>query len=430
MVLALVLLLAAPSELDQLIAQMGTNQHYAAYAKIVALRSPKAARKVEKAIAGWSPPAQGLGLLIVAQLPPRTSNPSLRRMLRSEDIHVRLGAAVFLYQRGEKEMLERITESLRAGASDEAKLAAMVARVRSLKNDAVYAAWQTHLTPERSEYNLMIWLRAMSDEGYTGARKEAMALVSRDKRPTVRAVASAYLVRAGDRLFEPFLVKTVRSGALSAPAWNRVTGILADAGRYPDSLCAAIVEQLPKEENEISIQLMIDVLVEARYQAAQEALGTLLTHEKADIAEKAMSALAALGAQPESASLHKMLAGPDARRRLAAAKVLRRMDDEAGFPVVLELAARHKSWEIRRDACAALGDYRKPEAVPVLLDKLEDAHALVRLRAVIALSVTWQTLFPFRRFNLWGTGYNVQKPSPEAVAKIRAWWEKHREAGW
>jgi len=97
---------------------------------------------------------------------------------------------------------------------------------------------------------------------------------------------------------------------------------------------------------------------------------------------------------------------------------------------VLQIAKEAKG-KLRGDAVEVLGEFRRPEAVDTLLDAMADDDATVRSYASRGLQATLQTLFPFRRFDY--SAFHVGATASQratAIGKIRAWWNKHRDAAW
>ena len=111
--------------------------------------------------------------------------------------------------------------------------------------------------------------------------------------------------------------------------------------------------------------------------------------------------------------------------------LLRRMDDPRGLTAVIRIVRQHA--DLRRDAVTILGEFRAAEAVDPLIDALMDEDQTVRSYAATALHATFRTLMPYRRISLDAAGYDARKPKAArelAVAQIRAWWTRNRDAEW
>jgi HEAT repeat protein len=435
-VCALVLLAgwATADELSDLVDQLGTKQSYTAYRQLTKRKQSRAIPMIEKRIAGWTTYGQHFGILYIASFPPKKSRPPLRRLTRSEDPHLRITAAAELHRLGEKKMVPIIVGALLDKKADPTTLNAMVGRIRYLGVPAIHEAWRALLTPDRSSYHLLSWLAALSKEGYGGAQAEAKVIAASHKQPGARTAAAAYLVRFGEEQGTPLLAAAIRSGEIGRSDWPKLEDILTGCGRYPEAVLAAIVERLPKQQDERALGDMIRILVAARYEGARDALTALIGHPTVSVSKHAMSALAALGAQPKASELHKMLASKKPSRQLTAARMLRRMDDDAGLPITLRLARESGDPTIRAEAIAIAGEFRRAECVDLLIDALDDNFYLTRMAALNGLEDTLRTIFPFRNLDLRRTGYNyARKTSAErapSIATIRAWWKKNRDADW
>jgi HEAT repeat protein len=154
---------------------------------------------------------------------------------------------------------------------------------------------------------------------------------------------------------------------------------------------------------------------------ARTALREHLAGTDADLRAAAVAELATLPGGLDDKDLLQLLADPLAASRLVAAESLRRRDDHAGLPAVIELA-RQPSGD-RLAAVRALGAFRDRRAAPPLLDLLADGNGAVRAAALQGLQQLWPALFPYRRFDFDALGFQLeQQADPAAVATLRAWW--------
>jgi HEAT repeat protein len=100
------------------------------------------------------------------------------------------------------------------------------------------------------------------------------------------------------------------------------------------------------------------------------------------------------------------------------------MDDPSGLPVVIALLPRARGAK-RAEAARVLGGFRSRQAVPPLLDLLDDPELAVRQAAWTGLQEIWRDLLPYRRFDFARCGYD---PSASArapgIAALRAFWER------
>ena len=436
--LVTLLLLAVPlragDDLEALAQQLGSKDLDArdlAYQKLLRLRDPKVVPHIEKRIESYPLVNQMHGVLVIAGVPPRTSMPALRRLMRSETPGIRMTAATQLWMRGEKGALEVAIATLTAPAIDESTRGHLIQRARYLRNDSVYAALRGLIAKERSVMNLYGIFDALSQEQYSGAQAEARKLLASDERTGPRAVAAAYLVGCGAPDAPALLAAIIKKGPTDISSFTRVKNTLLRAQLYPDPVVRALAERVPVEPSPSIAALMIDIIGRSGHDEARGWIEGFLEHKEGAVAKAALHALTIMHAIPAKETLLKLLASEDDERALVAAGLLRRMDDAAGFDRVLRIAAANAS--VRRDAVRELGEFRRAEAVEPLLLYMADDDNIVRSYAATALFRTLSTLFPYRRFQLQLAPYDYRAPEAErnaAIVQIRKWWKDHALSSW
>jgi HEAT repeat protein len=156
---------------------------------------------------------------------------------------------------------------------------------------------------------------------------------------------------------------------------------------------------------------------------AVAALRALLAGNNAELRGPALEALAAIPGALDQKQLKELLDSADVSQQLAAAATLRRMDDPSGLPVVIALLPRARAR--KAEAARVLGDFRSRQAVPPLLDLLDDQDLAVRQAAWTGLQEIWRALLPYRRFDFTRCGYDPAAPARAAgIAALRAWWDR------
>jgi len=433
----LILLLAASahaqSELELLVEQLGSKDFTNRNLAYQALRKRKNSRVIGlliEAAPNYSETAQHYAVMLIAMYPPKQHGPALRRLAKSESPHLRISAAVTLYQLGDRKMLPLIVAVLTSKGLDEATLGSVAMRVRPLRNPEVYAAIRALLTKERSVMNIYGMFDGFSLVGYAGATPEAKAIIAGDSRSGPQAVAATYLVVNGRAQYAKDLAAIIAAGGVDLSSFARVRSQLARARLYPANVIEAVLERAPAETNASLLVSMIQFISEGSKRADTRSwLEDLLKHKEGRIVVAAIEALERLRASPDKDALTKLLQHEDDERALIAARILRRLDDQSGLERTIRIVRTNKAQ--RNLAVAALGEFRRAEAVEPLIEMLSDSDSNVRNAAAFALYRTLDTLFPYRRFEM-RLAYYYAAPEAErsaSIEKIRTWWNTNKNGG-
>ena len=401
-----------------------------AYRELLRRKDPKVVPLILGAIHAFPPANQNYALILVANLPPKVSRPALRTLAGSDDPYLRLSAAIYLHQRGDRERTATIVDALSAEGVDESRLGFMIGRTRMLDLPEIHDALRKLLTSKRGTMNIYSLLDGFGRAGYAGAMAEARALLA-DARPGVRAVVLAYLIRFGEAERIGELAEVIGEGGLDVSSFTRAMTLLEALRVEDERIVEAIARRCREESNASLAAAMVRALAAQRWRKAIPMLKELVEDERPLVTKAAFEALIELRAAPDADALARMLAGDDPSRALQAARALRRMDDRSGLDMVIRIARLEP--DLRRDAVEILGGFRDAKAIEPLLEAMLDEDVSTRSYAERGLRATLQTVFPYRRFDLGATGYDARRSKAErsaAVERIRAWWNEHRDADW
>jgi HEAT repeat protein len=120
--------------------------------------------------------------------------------------------------------------------------------------------------------------------------------------------------------------------------------------------------------------------------SAVGALRLAARDSESQVRAEAVRALGELGSEAEDVLIAALVEDTDEVVRQMAAQALGMLGGERALAVLVETLRRTEEGEEVRSACAeALGDTFEPEAVPPLLEALNDPSALVRYDAALAL---------------------------------------------
>jgi HEAT repeat protein len=433
----LVLLAARAARADEVADQvraLGQTDGQARVNALNALRTaqdPRAVALILQQIDGFDALGRYYAVMVLDAYPPKDVQPAFRQLARSKDPYLRLAAGTALHQQGDRKALDIVLEALADPAADPAARTWMFVRLYGLRDPRVDAAVRTLVRAGAPLDDLSGALYVLHLHEDRGAR-EVVAKVLEDERPEARALAAAWLYRFGDAARARELAALLGAGDLDVNHFFRIESFLAAAGRLDEEILAALAAGLETEKNVSVLARKIALLQQFGFARAVPQLQKLLRHESTIVAKAAFTALGALGGGEDAESLRALLAADDLDRRLWAADALRRADDASGFEVVLGVLQAGTPLQ-RREAAELLGRFRRAAAVPPLLDALLDAEQTVRSAAQFALPGLLAALFPYRRFDLATSGYAYdgnETARREAVARIRAWWDGHRDGDW
>jgi HEAT repeat protein len=431
--LLLAFLILAADDVDALVAALNgrPTARDKARAGLLEKNDPKTAEAIEKAVASFAPANQAVALTLLRDLPEEQGRATLRRLLADTSTHLRLCAALALYGTNEPGLIKVMAEVLDSpelSALDRRALSHRLLEFNALEKGGVGEAL---LRPERTEDFLVEFFASPDVRKTPAAVAAATVIAENDKRAAPRAMAAAYLVRHKQADYAAVLGKALAGDGVSPTRFMLIQGILLSGPKPPEIAANVMAKAATKQKSGKLVALMLRYLRFVAYPRMRPLCEKLIEHASDDAATQAFAILAALKSRPPADALKRIVEnGPDAAA-LEAARLLVLIDDDSGFDRVLRCAKQNP--KVRASAIKILGMYRRPPAVETLIAGLEDADGMVRLAAEDALIDTLRAVFPYRRFNFRQLGYSAMgKPEERAaaVAKIRAWWEKNKDADW
>jgi HEAT repeat protein len=306
----------------------------------------------------------------------------------------------------------------------------MLNRVMSVREPSMRAAVRKFVQPDGRPLLIGAALNVLSIQQDRGSIPTVRKLYE-DERAGVVAMAAAWLIRLSENEGD-VLVAALATGEVEYREFSRVYNLLYSAPAVPPVVLQAITDLLETEENSSVLSSALRLLARTRYRKAVPAIRRLLKHGNSAVSKSAFETLLALDGGLDRESLTPLLASKDPKRRLMGADGLRRLNDHVGLKVVLEVLADGEPTD-RAEAARVLGGFRIAAAVDPLLDALADGHSTVRMQASYALSAVLSSLFPYRRIDLKSTGYEyaaTPAANREAIRRLRAFWETHRDGDW
>jgi HEAT repeat protein len=425
---------AAGKTTERLVADLADiRQRAKAYAELKKRKDPRAIAMLESILPSLDWVGQYWGVLILeAYGKGERIDSALRSLAAQRNPHLRATAGSALYRRGDRSTVPAIADALATPGIDAPVRVQMIWRVLPVKETAIWSALGELLKPKADETVISAALYVLGVHLARPAIPSIRGLLE-DERILVRSHAAVLLHRFGEEEHAGVIAEAIGSGKLTVKLWPRYHLQLYWTGRYPKAILDALTERIPEEPNPTVLTQMIWHLGAARHRPAVEPLRKLVDHAEPTVAAAAFAALLRIpGALPPE-KLLPLLTARKASVRLRAAEALRRGDDGAGLPAVIEVRETSASPEERVEAVRILSTFRKSAAVSPLVDALLDAAPTVRARAVLGLTNLLATLFPYRSFQIASTGYDAKRKPAEnaaAVETIRAWWKKARSEDW
>ncbi len=419
-----------PADLVRTLGGEDVTKRYDAYSRLIAKRPPEALPLLAKAVPGMPVAAQSLGFSVVQGYPQADVKAVFERWTTSDAPYLRAAAGAALLRQGEPKAVPGLVKTLVEPGLEPSTLAMMVGQLYGLREEKVLAAVRSLLRPEASPEVLAASLTLLQGVGDEGSVPPARALLAAPSL-SVRTLGAAFLLAMGDESVTDDLATAVASGELVYADFMRVAALLTKAPRCPDKVLDAIVALAESEPTGYSLPLLANTLGHFGYPKAVPWLRKLLDHADAYVSKAAFEALSKIPGALTPEVTKGLLTAKDETRRVAAAEALRRADDLSGLSAVIDVLEHGTT--ARADAARALGAFRSRAAVAPLIAALLDADASVRAGAYNALVSCLGTLFPYRRVDLASTGYVTTAP-PEAraaaVARLRAWWDAHKDGPW
>jgi HEAT repeat protein len=426
LVLALALQTAAAKTLPELVKDLGDKDYavrLAAYRALLARPDPAAAILLGKAFPGYDHASRTYAKVILDRLPIEKTRALFRSLLRSEDPELRALGAASLFVKGDVSGVEIAAKALRDPKHTDTIAYHIMVRLVYVRHPLVSRAALERL---RTAASVTLIRQVMTHVNYTGDRQAVPDIerLTTSKDIEVRLRARGLLFRLGRADVVPDLAVDLADPKGSYTALNDVLVWLGRGPKPPDVVSKALLTRLESEGQPLTVSRILETLADWGYRPAIEVAKPYLDDPDARVARAAFGLIARLAGRPQIDALRRSLRSKVPLIRVLAAEALRRFDDTSGLSVVIaELG--EDDVEARREAARVLGDFRMQEAVPALVDALEDADSAVRSQAWSSLMRTLPALFPYRRFDLNGLGYAASAPAParaKAVAALRAWW--------
>ncbi len=422
----------APSSADlvRALADEDAQKRYDAYAALIAKRPPDALPLLAKAVPGMPIASQSFGFSIVQGYPAGDSKPVLERWMASDAPYLIVAAGAHFLRQGDAKAAAAIAKALSLPVLEAPTLSMMLGQLFAVRDGKVLAAVRALLKPDAPADlvgSVLFQLQSASDEQ---AIKVVTPLLDSPSMG-VRALAATFLLCLGDDTKAGPLATALTSGELPYPEFMRVQNMLSRTARCPDKVLDALVTLAGSDPKGYYLPYVIDLLGQFAYPKAVPLLKTLLERDDAAVSKAAFEALSKIPGALTPDVTKGLLTTKDESRRVAAAEALRRSDDLSGLPAVVDVLQNGKT--ARADAARALGAFRSRAAVEPLIAALADADLSVRAGAYNSLVTLFQTLFPYRRLDLASTGY-ATNAAPDvraaAAARIRAWWDAHKDGSW
>ena len=414
---------------ERLIAQLGqakdSKRSYQAFLKLLKDKPKKALPLLAKAIPGFSVYARSLAFSLISSYPRELSEKTFRKLLECADPSIELRAALALYRFGNRKAISKINNLLNK-ASPGRKRAELLRQLGSLSDPGLQGTVRSLLGPGADFMELDAALDYLSlSKDPKGPKAAKRLLDSPDLPSSSRSLIQAFLLSRNQVSETNNLAKELAS----TRDFYRLQKFLMRADTLPKPILGALVQYLQHHKNSYQSRYAIDLLTKHHYREALPLIRKLVNSKQAMVSQAAFSALQKLGGFSDRSSLYLLLKSKDLSLVLKAAKTLRRLDDFSGLPRVLEIIRSQapQAVSIRYQAIQALGNFRSPRAVPLLLQTLLDPKPLNRSQASYALGMTLRCLLPYKRIDLSSAGYKPSAPAStreKAVARLQAWWKR------
>ncbi len=423
----------AEDQTEQLVAALGNGSDGA---KLVAAKDPRTAALIESALPNLAPQYQRTAIRVLGELPEQQARPVLRRLLTNKSPLVRLCAALALRRTNVGGLIQAMTAALDApeqSADAYETLVDVIVKFNVFKEQGLALAL---IRPERSEAFLLAFFSDPGVRAETAAIEVATLIATDDKRPGPRSVAAAYLVRHKRSQFAEQLGQALGAKGMTADDFRRVRRVFLDAsGANPAKRSEVAVNTIARavrmQGDGETVAAMLSYLLLAKYPRLTKLCQRTVEHPTDAAALAAFRILGYQKLRPSDDALRRIVKkGPDGAA-IEAARLLLVVDDPSGFDRVLRYV--QAGTEPRAGALAVLGRFRRPATVEPLIAALNSVTIVVRVAAAAALQQTLTTLFPYRAFRLETAGYAARgdhSKRDQAVATIRAWWEKNKDADW
>lgn len=414
--------LAAQKDLEALVEQLGSSDatvRSRAYSTLQRDRRVDVVDLLGKRIDGMLPEGQQLALYLLQQHPIDATRPVYTRLLAAERPLLRASAAAMLVRSGDRARMPVLAKAVAAAPRDERQSVLNV--LWSIDDPSIVEAVRGYVTAEASAPLLVSALAQLRqiEKGRSPATTAAVRALAASPTAEVRAAALAWLCGGdGGDGFATELAQLLREDG--SRFWI-VERLFERDRKYPAVLTDAFAAALASPRSQYDVTQAAALLKVQAPELVGPALRALLDHANDGVRTAAMQALATVPGGLEGKELQKLLQEGSPEQQLAAAAVLRRMDDSSGLPVVLQLLqsrGKHTAEAVR-----VLAGFRSRDVVEPLLAALDDAELPVRQAAWTGLQQVLRDLFPYRRFAFDRSGYDPNGGNRTAgIQQLRTWW--------
>lgn len=369
------------------------------------------------------------GVLLLQLLATRDSDKALAKLSSSSDGYVRCLAGSARFVRGDPEGIPGTVKYISDPGVSDADLLMALGHISGARDPRVAKALEGIAASKRNDGIIGSALQTLS---YIGGEKSVPAVkdLMKSDRPSVVAMAAAYLHRFGDHAGVDVLAKGITDGSLDLTVLSRVRNLLQMSPEVAEPILEAIVQSLKGSTDSGRITTWAYLLGKLGYRRAIPVLRELVESSNSSVSDAAFDALSKIPGGLEAKSIGSMLESGTNKQRLKAADALRRMDDLRGLDTVIEIC--RESEADRYEGMRVLAGFRTPKVVPVLIEFLMDSNRNVRMYASNGLQTVLTSLFPYRKIRIQNS-YHYDAPGPKRSAgmkAIQAWWERNKNRPW
>lgn len=417
--------LVGQQDLASLVDQLAAAEPQArsqAYNELMRRRAPETVPLIGKRIVTMPPEGQQLAVYLLQQQPIEVTRPVYTQLAGAERAFLTAVGTAMLMRNGDRTQALPLAKAIRNAPDGDRQ--AVLNVVWSIDDPRVLEAIRSYLEPTANGalvVSTLMHLRQQEKPPQPATLAAVQALATSDA-PAVRAAALAWLAgsEVGPRSDEASIVLAALLTA-TPDLYPMTSRLFERTHKYPAALTEVIGAALERARSKHEVTQIAALLQSQGPGLAVPALRKLLDTGNEDVRAGALEALATLPGGLEGNALRTMLAGNSPEQQLVAAATLRRMDDPSGLPTVLALCK--KPGAHLAEAARVLGGFRSRDAIPVLLDLLDDSNTMVRQHAWQGLQNQWRDLFPYRRFDFDKSGYAPNAGARAAgITTLRAWW--------
>ena len=427
----------AEDSTETLVEQLGNNDYKVrnpAYSELIRRKDPKAVPLLVSRLPGWSTSAQGMGVQVIQFTPGKASLSALKKLLQPEHTYLCARACASLHRLHATGFDGIFRKLFDAVAGDETKVRSAIDGLYDVDRPALREIMREQFRQHGDAESLLLsrflnWFRSVGGDDTVVDWARAK---SADEDPRIKVLAGAWLLYVDDPAgLDPF-VEALDSGEVDYTTFVAFQNWFWIKGSLDPKAQRAIAARVKEESNTSFVTTGLRLLSKLGYSELKGLAESLLDSSNEQVASAAFEALSSMSGGLNADILRKLLAeSTDDGRRLLAAEALRKMDDDSGLEVVLGIAKENAAK--RSEAARVLGGFRIRRVVDPLIDMLSDPDQLVRQKASYSLGYVWTSLFQYRRLQLTSTGYNYARSPADnsaAIAKIRTWWQAHKDGTW